>query len=288
MKGILLAGGSGTRLHPMTLAASKQLLPVYDKPMVYYPLGTLMLAGIRDILVISTPADLPQFKRLLGDGARLGLRLSYAEQPSPDGIPQAFLIGEEFLAGEGCALALGDNIIHGDGLPAMLQSAAARGGATVFAYQVRDPERYGVVDFDATGRALTLEEKPREPRSNWAVIGLYLYGPDIVARAKLVKPSARGETEITDLNRLYLEDGALHVERLGRGFAWLDAGTPGSLLEAATFVRTVQERQGLQIGCPEEIAFRMGFVGAEALREEAKKLGKTDYGRYLAMVADGG
>jgi glucose-1-phosphate thymidylyltransferase len=288
MKGILLAGGSGTRLHPMTLAASKQLLPVYDKPMVYYPLGTLMLAGIRDILVISTPTDLPQFKRLLGDGARLGLRLSYAEQPSPDGIPQAFLIGEEFLGGEGCALALGDNIIHGDGLPAMLQSASARDGATVFAYQVRDPERYGVVDFDATGRALSLEEKPAKPRSNWAVIGLYLYGRDVVARAKSLKPSPRGETEITDLNRLYLDDNALHVERLGRGFAWLDAGTPGSLLEAATFVRTVQERQGLQIGCPEEIAFRMGFVGADALREEAKKLGKTDYGRYLAMVADGG
>jgi glucose-1-phosphate thymidylyltransferase len=247
-----------------------------------------MLAGIRDILVISTPADLPQFKRLLGDGARLGLRLSYAEQPSPDGIPQAFLIGEEFLAGEGCALALGDNIIHGDGLPAMLQSAAAREGATVFAYQVRDPERSGVVDFDATGRALSLEEKPKQPRSNWAVIGLYLYGRDVVARAKSLKPSPRGETEITELNRLYLEDGALHVERLGRGFAWLDAGTPGSLLEAATFVRTVQERQGLQIGCPEEIAFRMGFVGADALREEARKLGKTDYGRYLAMIADGG
>jgi glucose-1-phosphate thymidylyltransferase len=288
MKGILLAGGSGTRLHPMTLAASKQLLPVYDKPMVYYPLGTLMLAGIRDILVISTPADLPQFKRLLGDGARLGLRLSYAEQPSPDGIPQAFLIGEEFLGGEGGALALGDNIIHGDGLPAMLQSAAARDGATVFAYQVRDPERYGVVEFDAGGRALSLEEKPAQPRSNWAVIGLYLYGRDVVARAKSVKPSPRGETEITDLNRLYLQDGALHVERLGRGFAWLDAGTPGSLLEAATFVRTVQERQGLQIGCPEEIAFRMGFVAADALREEARKLGKTDYGRYLAMIADGG
>jgi glucose-1-phosphate thymidylyltransferase len=289
MKGILLAGGSGTRLHPMTLAASKQLLPVYDKPMVYYPLGTLMLAGIRDILVISTPQDLPQFQRLLGDGARLGVSLSYAAQPSPDGIPQAFLIGERWLGGQACALALGDNIIHGDGLGAMLQSAASRReGASVFAYQVRDPERYGVAEFDASGRALTLEEKPAKPKSNWAIIGLYVYDGTVVERAKRLKPSPRGETEITDLNRGYLREGALHVERLGRGYAWLDAGTPGSLLQAATFVQTVQERQGLQIGCPEEIAFRKGFIGADALRQEARHLGKTDYGRYLMQVADGG
>ncbi|MFN6953340.1 MAG: glucose-1-phosphate thymidylyltransferase RfbA [Acetobacteraceae bacterium] len=289
MKGILLAGGSGTRLHPMTLAASKQLLPVYDKPMVYYPLGTLMLAGIRDILVISTPQDLPQFQRLLGDGSRLGISLHYAAQPSPNGIPEAFLIGEHWLAGQACALALGDNIIHGDGLGAMLQGAAARPrGATVFAYQVRDPERYGVAEFDATGRALSLEEKPAKPKSNWAVIGLYVYDDTVVERARRLRPSPRGETEITDLNRGYLEDGTLHVERLGRGYAWLDAGTPGSLLQAATFVQTVQERQGLQIGCPEEIAFRMGFIGADALRHEASRLGKTDYGRYLMQVADGG
>jgi glucose-1-phosphate thymidylyltransferase len=289
MKGILLAGGSGTRLHPMTLAASKQLLPVYDKPMVYYPLGTLMLAGIRDILVISTPQDLPQFQRLLGDGARLGVSLSYAAQPSPDGIPQAFLIGERWLGGQACALALGDNIIHGDGLGAMLQSAASRTrGASVFAYQVRDPERYGVAEFDAAGRALSLEEKPAKPKSNWAVIGLYVYDDTVVERARRLKPSPRGETEITDLNRDYLREGTLHVERLGRGYAWLDAGTPGSLLQAATFVQTVQERQGLQIGCPEEIAFRKGFIDADALRQEARHLGKTDYGRYLMQVADGG
>jgi glucose-1-phosphate thymidylyltransferase len=289
MKGILLAGGSGTRLHPMTLAASKQLLPVYDKPMVYYPLGTLMLAGIRDILVISTPQDLPQFQRLLGDGSRLGISLSYAAQPSPDGIPQAFVIGESWLGGQACALALGDNIIHGDGLGAMLQAAAARRrGASLFAYQVRDPERYGVAEFDATGRALSLEEKPAKPKSNWAVIGLYVYDDTVVERAKALKPSPRGETEITDLNRGYLADGTLHVERLGRGYAWLDAGTPASLLQAATFVQTVQERQGLQIGCPEEIAFRMGFIDADALRREASRLGKTDYGRYLMQVADGG
>jgi glucose-1-phosphate thymidylyltransferase len=289
MKGILLAGGSGTRLHPMTLAASKQLLPVYDKPMVYYPLGTLMLAGIRDILVISTPQDLPQFQRLLGDGSRLGISLSYAAQPSPDGIPQAFVIGESWLGGQACALALGDNIIHGDGLGAMLQAAAARRrGASLFAYQVRDPERYGVAEFDATGRVLSLEEKPAKPKSNWAVIGLYVYDDTVVERAKALKPSPRGETEITDLNRGYLADGTLHVERLGRGYAWLDAGTPASLLQAATFVQTVQERQGLQIGCPEEIAFRMGFIDADALRQEASRLGKTDYGRYLMQVADGG
>ncbi len=291
MKGILLAGGSGTRLHPMTLAASKQLLPVYDKPMVYYPLGTLMLAGINDILVISTPHDLPQFKRLLGDGSRFGIKLSYAEQPSPDGIAQAFRIGADWIGGEACALALGDNIIYGDHLRVLLQGAARRctsqQGATVFAYHVHDPERYGVAEFDASGRALSLEEKPRAPRSNWAVIGLYFYDATVTERARNLKPSARGELEITDLNKLYLEEGTLQVEQLGRGYAWLDAGTPASLLQAATFVQTVQERQGLQIGCPEEIAFHMGFVGAAQLREEAQRLGKTDYGRYLLDLAEG-
>ena len=287
MKGILLAGGSGTRLHPMTLAASKQLLPVYDKPMVYYPLGALMLAGCRDVLVVSTPDDLPQFRRLLGDGSRLGIRLSYVEQPSPDGIPQAFVLGEEWLAGEGCALALGDNIVHGDGLAGMLRGAAARtSGASIFAYQVADPERYGVAEFDPGGRALSIEEKPARPRSNWAVIGLYFYDGTVAARARALRPSARGETEITDINRQYLEEGALMVERLGRGYAWLDAGTPASLLQAATFVQTVQERQGLRIGCPEEIAFRCGLIDAGALRECAARLGKTDYGRYLMSVAE--
>lgn len=288
MKGILLAGGSGTRLHPMTLAASKQLLPVYDKPMVYYPLGTLMLAGIRDILLISTPTDLPGFRRLLGDGGRFGVRIAYAEQPSPDGIAQAFQIGADWLAGEACALALGDNIVHGEHLSAALQAAAARRhGATIFAYQVADPERYGVVEFDAEGRALTLEEKPAKPRSHHAVIGLYFYDATVGAKAAALRPSPRGELEITDLNRLYLEEGTLRVERLGRGAAWLDAGTPSSLLDAATFVHTVQARQGLQVGCPEEIAYRMGFLDAAALRECADRLGKTEYGRYLARLADG-
>ena len=291
MKGILLAGGSGTRLHPMTLAASKQLLPVYDKPMVYYPLGTLMLAGIRDILVISTPQDLPQFKRLLGDGTRFGIRLSYAEQPSPDGIAQAFRIGADWIGGEACALALGDNIIYGDHLRMLLQGAAQRctdqPGATVFAYHVQDPERYGVAEFDASGTALSLEEKPKAPRSNWAVIGLYFFDRTVTERARTLQASARGELEITDLNKLYLAESSLQVERLGRGYAWLDAGTPASLLQAATFVQTVQERQGLQIGCPEEIAFNMGFVEAAQLREEALRLGKTDYGRYLLDLAEG-
>ncbi len=289
MKGILLAGGSGTRLHPMTLAASKQLLPVYDKPMVYYPLGTLMLAGIREVLLISTPADLPQFRRLLGDGSRFGIRLDYAEQPSPDGIAQAFQIGAGWIGGEACALALGDNIIHGDSLGPQLQRAAQRaeaGDATVFAYQVRDPERYGVAEFDSTGRALSLEEKPASPRSNWAVIGLYFYDASVTARVRDLAPSPRGELEITDLNKLYLADRALQVERLGRGYAWLDAGTPASLLQAATFVQTVQERQGLQIGAPEEIAYRMGFIGAAQLRDAAAALGKTDYGAYLKQIAD--
>ncbi|MBW6397823.1 glucose-1-phosphate thymidylyltransferase RfbA [Roseomonas sp. HJA6] len=290
MKGILLAGGSGTRLHPMTLAASKQLLPVYDKPMVYYPLGTLMLAGIRDILLISTPADLPSFRRLLGDGSQFGISLTYAEQPKPEGIAQAFTIGADWIGGEPCALALGDNIIYGDGLPAQLQSAAARtlaGESTIFGYRVADPERYGVAEFDATGRVLSIEEKPAHPKSDWAVIGLYFYDSRVTQIARNLMPSARGELEITDLNKVYLAAGALHAEQLGRGCAWLDAGTPASLLQAALFVQTVQERQGLQIGCPEEIAYRMGFIDAVALRSRADSLGKTAYGAYLRDLAAG-
>jgi glucose-1-phosphate thymidylyltransferase len=290
MKGILLAGGSGTRLHPMTLAASKQLLPVYDKPMVYYPLGTLMLAGIKDILLISTPADLPAFKRLLGDGAQFGIRISYAEQPSPDGIAQAFHIGAEWIGGEACALALGDNIIYGHGLVESLKAAAANaqnGQASVFGYRVADPERYGVAEFDAAGRVLSIEEKPTKPKSDWAVIGLYFYDKRVTQMARDLKPSARGELEITDLNKVYLVDGSLRAEQLGRGCAWLDAGTPASLLQAALFVQTVQERQGLQVGCPEEIAFRMGFIDAAALRAQADRLGKTAYGAYLRDLAEG-
>jgi glucose-1-phosphate thymidylyltransferase len=290
VKGILLAGGSGTRLHPMTLAASKQLLPVYDKPMVYYPLGTLMLAGIKDILLISTPADLPAFKRLLGDGAQFGVRISYAEQPSPDGIAQAFQIGAEWIGGEACALALGDNIIYGHGLVESLKAAAANalnGQASVFGYRVADPERYGVAEFDADGRVLSIEEKPAKPKSDWAVIGLYFYDKRVTQMARDLKPSARGELEITDLNKVYLADGSLRAEQLGRGCAWLDAGTPASLLQAALFVQTVQERQGLQVGCPEEIAFRMGFIDAAALRAQADRLGKTAYGGYLRDLAEG-
>jgi len=288
MKGILLAGGSGTRLHPMTMAASKQLLPVYDKPMVYYPLTVLMLAGIRDILVISTPQDLPQFRRLLGDGSRLGVRFTYAEQPRPDGIAQAFLIGDEWLAGQPCALVLGDNLVFGDSLSALLRGAAARpDGATVFAYQVRDPERYGVVSFDETGRARDIVEKPAAPQTNWAVTGLYFYDARVTEFARSIRPSARGELEITDLNRLYLEEGSLQVERLGRGYAWLDAGTPDSMLQAATFVQTIQSRQGMLVGCPEEVAYRMGFIDADALRAQAKLMHKTELGRVLIELADG-
>jgi glucose-1-phosphate thymidylyltransferase len=288
MKGILLAGGSGTRLHPMTLAASKQLLPVYDKPMVYYPLSTLMLAGIRDILVISTPDDLPQFRRLLGDGARFGIRFAYAEQPKPEGIAQAFLIGRDWIAGAPCALALGDNLIHGDHLSALLQEAAGRPqGATVFAYQVRDPERYGVVSFDATGQACELVEKPPAPKSNWAVTGLYFYDSNVTEIARAIRPSARGELEITDLNRVYLEAGTLHVDRLSRGCAWLDAGTPDSLLQAATFVQTIQSRTGMLVGCPEEVAFRMGYIDCDALRAHARALGKTELGNVLHELCDG-
>jgi len=288
MKGILLAGGSGTRLHPMTLAASKQLLPVYDKPMVYYPLSTLMLAGIRDIMVISTPTDLPQFKRLLGDGSRFGVRFAYAEQPSPDGIAQAFLIARDWLAGDACALVLGDNLIHADNLSHLLQAAAKREqGATVFAYQVRDPERYGVVSFAADGTASEIVEKPTAPQSNWAVTGLYFYDRQVNDIAPRIKPSARGELEITDLNRVYLEMGALQVERLSRGCAWLDAGTPDSLLQAATFVQTIQSRTGMLVGCPEEVAFRMGYIDAKDLRAHAAFLGKTDLGRALMELAEG-
>jgi len=289
MKGIILAGGSGTRLHPMTLAASKQLLPVYDKPMIYYPLGTLMLAGIQDILVISTPQDLPAFRRLLGDGSDFGIRLSYAEQPSPDGLAQAFLIGEEFIGGEACALALGDNIIYGSGLTDQLQDARSRalaGKATIFGDRVADPERYGVAEFDAAGRVLSIEEKPAAPKSDWAVIGLYFYDRRVVEMAKQVRPSARGELEITDLNLLYMAVDALYAEQLGRGCAWLDAGTPASLLQAATFVQTVQERQGLFVSAPEEIAFRRGFLTADQLRERGRRLAKTAYGKYLVDVAD--
>jgi glucose-1-phosphate thymidylyltransferase len=288
MKGILLAGGSGTRLHPITLAASKQLLPVYDKPMVYYPLSSLLLAGIRDILIISTSADLPQFKRLLGDGSRLGVKFTFAEQPSPDGIAQAFLIGRDWLGGEACALALGDNLIHGEHLSVLLRAAASRPeGATVFACQVRDPERYGVVSFDEDGRAVEIVEKPAMPQSNWAVTGLYFYDKRVTDLAASIKPSARGELEITDLNQIYLQEGTLHVERLGRGAAWLDAGTPDSLMQAATFVQTIQSRQGMLVGSPEEVAFRKGFIDADQLRVHAKQLGKTELGRLLAELADG-
>jgi glucose-1-phosphate thymidylyltransferase len=288
MKGILLAGGSGTRLHPMTLAASKQLLPVYDKPMVYYPLSTLMLAGIQDIMLISTPEDLPQFRRLLGDGSRFGIRFEYAVQPKPDGIAQAFLIARDWLEGDACALALGDNIIHADHLSTLLRAASGRpAGATVFAYQVRDPERYGVVAFDPNGRAVEIVEKPAAPMSNWAVTGLYFYDKHVNDIAPQIKPSARGELEITDLNRVYLEMGSLHVEKLSRGCAWLDAGTPDSLLQAATFVQTIQSRTGMLVGCPEEVAFRMGFIDADRLRDHALGLGKTDLGRVLMELAEG-
>jgi glucose-1-phosphate thymidylyltransferase len=287
-KGIILAGGSGTRLHPLTLAMSKQLLPVYDKPMVYYPLCTLMLAGIKDILIISTPADLPQFQRLFHDGAALGVRITYAEQPSPDGLAQAFLIGEEWIGGEPCALVLGDNLIHGDHLSTLLRAAGTRPeGATVFAYQVRDPERYGVVSFDADGKAINIVEKPTEPESNWAVTGLYFYDHRVVEFAKQVKPSPRGELEITDLNNMYLQEGTLKVERLGRGTAWLDAGTHDSLLQAALFVQTIQSRQGNLVGSPSEVAFRMGFITAEQLKAHAATISKTELGRVLKNIAEG-
>ena len=288
-RGIILAGGSGTRLHPITRALSKQLVPVYDKPMIYYPLSVLMLAGIREVLVITTPDDQAPFRKLLGDGSQWGLSIRYAVQPSPDGLAQAFLIGREFIAGDPCALVLGDNIFYGHGLPTLIKKAAQRtSGATVFGYFVQNPDAYGVAELDAEGRVLGLEEKPKQPKSNYAVTGLYFYDASVVSLAESLKPSARGELEITDLNRLYLERGQLYLEKMGRGVAWLDTGTHDSLLQAAQFIQTIQARQGLMVSCPEEIAFHKGWIDAVRLQDLALPLAKTAYGQYLLHLAERG